>query len=79
MIYFRLKDLFIIIENNKVNQRILKILDGILNYFKNLKYPGFKIYLMYDPIYIIKNFKNNWINAPGIVYSSNLMTCYNIN
>lgn len=56
----------ILTDNNKINQKMFEILAGLLNFFINPDFPSLKIYLMYDPIHLIKNFRNNWINRPGI-------------
>lgn len=57
----------VITDNNRVNQRFFVLLAGQLNYLKNPMFPQLKIFLMFDPIHIIKSFRNNWINRPGSI------------
>lgn len=58
----------ILSDNNRANQRMFSKLAGTLNYFTNPDFANLKIYVMYDPIHLIKNFRNNWINRPGILF-----------
>lgn len=55
--------LVVITDNNRVNQNVFKLLAPDSSYcFKNPKYLGRLIRLIFDTIHIFKNFRNNWIN-----------------
>ncbi|CAG4970430.1 unnamed protein product [Parnassius apollo] len=59
--------LCIITDNNRVNQNMYKLIAGDSIQFLNPNYPSKSIYVMYDPVHIFKNIRNNWLNlrSPG--------------
>lgn len=61
------KVIVIITDNNRVNQNLYKLFtDGKSFFFPNPDYIDFPIYLMYDPVHIFKNFRNNWLNLKNL-------------
>lgn len=65
--------LCIITDNNRVNQNMFKLVAGDGIQFPNPNYPGKSIYIMYDPVHIFKNIRNNWLNlkSPGKTFMFN--------
>lgn len=56
--------LVIITDNNRINQSMFKMLCGEnLNYFINPLFPNEVIYVQYDTVHLLKNFRNNWLNV----------------
>lgn len=54
----------IISDNNRINRNMMSILSGgtLSIKIKNPKYEHLNIYLLFDPVHILKSIRNNWLN-----------------
>lgn len=61
------KILVVITDNNRVNQAMFKLLCAdSFNNFPNPSFPNEVIYVQYDTVHLIKNFRNNWLNSKNL-------------
>lgn len=54
--------LSIVSDNNRVNQGMFKSLCQNSNSSISFDYHSLPVFVMYDPVHILKNIRNNWIN-----------------
>lgn len=55
------KILCLITDNNRVNQRLFKLLSNTVS-FSNPQFHDELIFILYDPTHELKNYRNNWLN-----------------
>lgn len=65
------KVLAIITDNNNINKRMFeyfeKTSDSVPSYI-NPKDSSFPLFLLYDPVHLVKSIRNNWINHKDLIF-----------